>query len=310
MSNRSIILFGVCVALLLLCTSCFTGVEGTRRVEMSKNDVTASLPTNEDHFVSLLTGMPLEQWTEGMEFVALDDRAPLIFESRTLPVNPLELNMRGKVIRYVGRESRINAGLDTIALLHFADSAHHYYYEMRQPVTTSLDLPMFTDKRLVERFDSLLRGRRLWVTYPFWHTTDTATMQGLKFAPVTVEHVVPGYGPYPVRILFNDGTTQAWLPVSLPQSGPTSRRFSNQFSLTDPRVKYSGISDETWSLIQQQLVAIGMTKNEVRLALGSPKDISQGHNSALVYELWQYSDGSYLIFADGLVQSFKLARRR
>lgn len=51
-----------------------------------------------------------------------------------------------------------------------------------------------------------------------------------------------------------------------------------------------------------------MTKDEARLSLGAPKDVSQGHNSALLYELWQYPDGSYLMFCDGLLQRFKLAR--
>lgn len=51
-----------------------------------------------------------------------------------------------------------------------------------------------------------------------------------------------------------------------------------------------------------------MTKTEARLALGNPKDVSQGHNSALLYELWQYPDGSYLMFEDGLLLRFKQAR--
>lgn len=305
------ILVNTAAALMTLqcATSCFTGVESTRRVEMSRSDVQATLPTEEDKFVSGLSGLPLSEWRPGMEFVALDDRAALIFDSRTLPPSPLSLKLRGKTLCYEGIEHRITPGLDTLATLMFRDSVRRYFYPMKQQVANSLDIPMFTDRALIQRFDSMLRNRKLWITYPVWHTADSVTFQGLKYAPVEVESVGPGIGVYPVRINFRSGDIQAWLPVSLPGAGPESRRFSRQFSLSDPRLRHPGITDENWNLIQRQRVVAGMTKNEARLALGNPSDVSQGHNSAMMYELWQYPDGSYLMFADGLLQRFKLARQ-
>lgn len=292
----------------MLFTSCFTGVESTRRVEMSRSDVLATLPTEEDNLISSFSGIPLKLWYKGKEFVALDDRAALIFDSSTLPPSPLSLHLKGKTLRYVGADTRINAGLDTLYVIMFEDSARNYIYKSRQPVATSLDLPMFVDKEIVNRVDSLLSNRTLWVKYASWQTGDSSRMQGLKYAPVKVEKVSAGIGAFPLRIYFQSGDKHAWLPVSLPGNGPASHSFSKSFSLADQRVRYPSVSDENWKMIQQQKVAEGMTKNEVRLALGDPSDVSQGHNQAMVYELWQYSDGSYIMFADGLVIRYKLAR--
>lgn len=294
---------------LLFLTSCFTGVEGTRRVVMSKDDIQATLPTVEDDLTAPLKGEDLASWRPGKEFVALDNRAALIFDSRTLPPDPLSLSLKGKTLVYRGSDMRVTPGLDTVRLLIFADSARQYIYPLKRQTVNSLELPMLTDKALIDRFDALLKGKRLWVRNAVWHTGGSMTMQGLKYAPVVITNVTPGSGVYPANIHFKcDGKDTAWLPVSLGNAGPASRSFSHQFSLSDPKEQYPGISDENWNLIQQQRVVTGMTKTEARLSRGNPKDVSQGHNSAMLYELWQYPDGSYMIFEDGLLTRFKIAQ--
>lgn len=292
----------------MLLTSCFTGVEGTRRVVMSKNDVAATRPGAEEQLVAGLTGTPLAQWQPGREFIVLDDRAALMFDPHTLPADPLSLHLSGDTLRYQGNDRRVTPGLDTLTVLRFADSVRTYSLPLRQSRITSMEMPMMADAAIVHRLDTMLRGRTLWVRNPMWHTADSLTVQGLKYSPVRVEKVLPGVNVYPVRICFRTDSLSGWLPVALPGAGPASRSFAQQFSLTDPRSNYPAITDETWRLIQRQRVAEGMTKDEARLSLGAPKDVSQGHNSALLYELWQYPDGSYLMFCDGLLQRFKLAR--
>lgn len=284
-------------------------MEGTKRVEMNKSEVQATMPTAEDRFTASLKGIPLKDWEPGKEFIVLDDRIALIFDSRTLPPNPLSLHLRGNTLRFLKTELRVAPGLDTVQQIIFTDTARQYIYELKKSMTSSLGVPMLVDKNIVDSLDQKLRGTRLWVRNAVWQTGDSATLKGRKYIPVTVSEVTAGRNVYPVCVCFKTESGQsAWLPVSLGEAGPAARSFGRQFSLTDPRTQYPNISDENWNHIQNQDVAIGMTKNETLLALGSPQDISQGHNSAMMYELWQYPNGSYLIFEDGLLSRFKLAK--
>lgn len=292
----------------LIFTSCFTGVESTKRVELSKGDMQASLPSSEDNFISQFKGDPIDTWEKGKEFVGLDNKVALIFDSRTMPSDPISLAMQGKTISFQGIEIRITPTLDTARVIVFADSARQYYYELKQPLTNSLGIPMLSDKRLVERLDSALRGKTLWVRSSVWHNSDTVSMEGMKFVPVKVVAVTPGHAVYPIHIVFTQSGREAWLPVSLGEAGPAARNFGRQFSLSDPRLLYPNINNETWEKIQRQEVAYGMTKVEARLAMGNPTDVSQGHNSAMLYELWQYPNGSYLIFEDGILTRYKISK--
>lgn len=295
------------IFLSLLLTSCFTGVEGTKRVEMSRSDVIASMPGDEDILVSKLHGVPLSQWPEGKEFIILDDRAALIFNPNTLPANPLDLKLGGKAIHFIKADKVITPGLDTVNRLAFKDSSLNYFYTTKLDLN-SLQLPMIMDASILNRLDSILKGRTLWVKNPIWHNDDSIALSPIKFVPVTVQRVKPGFGAYPAKIIFSYNGKDSWLPISLPESGPASISFANQFSLTDPRALYPGISDDHWLQIQNLKLTEGMSKDEARLAIGPPKDVQQGHNSSMLYELWQYPDGSYLIFEDGLLLRYKLSR--
>lgn len=310
-SNRIISKPGIillCLGFLFPLTSCFTGVEGTQRVEMNKNDVLATLPAAEDRLVDSLKGLPLQGWKPGMRFVVLDDRAALMFDPQTLPPDPLSMHLANDTLQYISSEKRVNAALDTLTVLIFRDKEREFRLPLKNSSITSMNLPMMVDADVIDRFNNMLAGKTLWVKNPLWLNSDSLTVKGLKYSPVKISKVRAGVNVYPARICFSTDSLSGWLPVSLPESGPAARNFSQQFSLTDPRGNYPGISNETWHLIQRQQLAEGMTKTEARLALGNPKDVSQGHNSALLYELWQYPDGSYLMFEDGLLLRFKQAR--
>lgn len=296
------------IASLLFLTSCFTGVEGTRRVVMGKSDVAAIQPGEEDRFINRIQGIPLAEWQPGKEFIVLDNRAVLIFDPQTLPSNPISLGLRGDTLRFEKSIQQITPGLDTLTVLLFSDRGRSYRLPLKQSSVNSMELPMLADAAILHRLDTMLAGRTLWVRNPLWHATDSTTVRGLKYGAVKVDKVLPGINVYPARIHFTADSLSGWLPVSLPGAGPAAFSFSQQFSLTDPRTRYPAISDQNWALIQKQQVSIGMTKDEVRLALGTPKDILQVHNSALLYELWQYSDGSYLMFEDGLLQETGIRR--
>ena len=48
-----------------------------------------------------------------------------------------------------------------------------------------------------------------------------------------------------------------------------------------------------------------MTKEECKLSLGNPTDVNSGHDWNSTIDFWQYPNGSYLRFQDGLLVSFR-----
>ena len=88
-------------------------------------------------------------------------------------------------------------------------------------------------------------------------------------------------------------------------AGNESRTFQNLFSLADPKIKFPGIQDEVWSLIQLGKVRPGMTKEECKLSLGNPSDVNSGHDWNSTIDLWQYTNGTFLRFQDGVLLDFR-----
>ena len=94
-----------------------------------------------------------------------------------------------------------------------------------------------------------------------------------------------------------------WLTYG--SSRAATRNFDRLFSFSDPRTNYPQISDHTWQLITRSQVAVGMTRDECRLALGAPSSINRGATRAAQLERWLYDDGIYLIFEDGILTRYR-----
>ena len=149
-----------------------------------------------------------------------------------------------------------------------------------------------------------IRDRRTAV----WYDENGDTRHGLKFIPVTITEVTPGNMVYPVRLKFTvdgDKDDEAYLYMSVGETSRSSRTFANLFSIKDPHLRYPAITDETWSNIIHGRVAKFMTREECRLALGSPASIDRRPGISTMRELWFYENGVYLMFDDGLLQSFR-----
>ncbi len=84
-----------------------------------------------------------------------------------------------------------------------------------------------------------------------------------------------------------------------------SRDFASLFYFENPRNRYPNITDETWANIIRGKVALYMTREECRLALGSPATVDRRPGISTMRELWTYENGIYLIFDDGILQSFR-----
>lgn len=287
-------------------TGCFTGVEGTKKVTLSTEEQRTAMPTPEDLLLADITPVTTDKWEPGKRFICLDDRTALIFDPRTLPTAPLDLKLYGKELRYKRMDTTHDANGRQMYVLVFADTAREYLYEVRgDAIPDNLSMPMMADAGIIEEVNKRLVGKTLWTKSPLWSQNDSSALRtGRRYVPVTVDSVATGYGVFPAQVYFTDQefkTTIGSLPITFHGSGINSRTFSSQFSLTDPKLNYPKIEPSVWKCIQEGRVQPGMTKEECRLSLGSPADVSEGHNTAMVYEVWQYPNGIYLMFEDGVL---------
>ena len=89
-----------------------------------------------------------------------------------------------------------------------------------------------------------------------------------------------------------------------PAAGHTSRRFESLLTLSDPRLRWRNIDDATWRNIVEGRVVAGMTREQVRLAVGAPSDVDRragNGSSGVVFETWVYPSGRLVRFEDGFV---------
>ena len=59
-------------------------------------------------------------------------------------------------------------------------------------------------------------------------------------------------------------------------------------------------------MIVNSKVAAGMTRDECRLALGAPNSFRTIPVYNAVVEQWNYDDGMYLIFEDGILTRYRI----
>ncbi|MDE7096016.1 MAG: hypothetical protein K2O47_00810, partial [Muribaculaceae bacterium] len=167
-------------------------------------------------------------------------------------------------------------------------------------------LPLLADLELIEKWKEKINGKTLWTKSNLWYDRHGERCPGQKFAKVKVTDVLPTTGDFPmkVRICRRQGE-EAYLQMNYTSDMFDSRNFASVFFLTDPKNNYPQISEENWDLIKDGKVGSGMTKDECKLALGNPDEVNSGHNHSQTMDIWQYANGTYLIFTDGLLTRFR-----
>lgn len=292
--------------------SCFTGIEGTKKITLNREDKKMSQPTEEENYISGIKPAPLLEWEPGRIFIASDNKALLIFDTQQNLFPSDTISIKGKFFEFVGVESKMNAaGILTVALL-FTDGARTLAYdtnkEFDQAMNTfmSNDVPMMIDSKMVEQARDKLVGKKFWTKSPLWYDEKGERIDGKKYIEVMVTEVESGTIVFPLKLKIqdNDGT-EAYMFMNFGSEGNESRAFQNLFSLTDIKVHYPTIQPETWQLISEGKVRIGMTKEECKLSLGNPSDVNSGHDYSQTLDIWQYDNGVVLWFEDG-----RLARLR
>lgn len=305
---------GILLSVLVLALqSCFfTGVESTPKInagELKRQHVSV---TPEQQFMAELAPDRPAHWQRGKHFYVSDNRIQLIFTTSSTGTDSLA----GQVIEFCRIDSvpavDSHAAAE-IVLTHQGDTLRYRpgmdYAELmgRQ----RYDIPFTIDLDLVGKVRSLMAGNRYWITAPRWY--DPATGEPVhgtrRYVPVRVTDVLPGRPEQPLMVVFKADDDSRAQPravfMTVGDDRLAIRNFDKLFSFTDVRSRYPMITDQMWELITRSELAAGMTRDECRLAIGAPLQITQGYGSMATLERWTYADGVYLIFDDGILSKFR-----
>ncbi len=299
-------------------TSCFTGIESTPRItekEVSRRNVVV---TEEDRWLSDVTPQPLSQWQPGKEFYVTDSKISLALE----PGN--DSPAQGSVLRYLSsRPVTSLTGGDDTELVFASSSGGEAVYRINADKSElesrrSISVPFTIEMSMVDSVRTRLLGRELYVRTSLWYDSLGNAMTGLKYIPVRITAIEPGNLVYPVKVTFrtlgdggkavsarNDCPDTASVFMSVGAELHSARNFAALFNFSNPRDRYPMITDANWDRIVHGRVAIDMTRDECRLALGSPSHIDRYQGTSAYGERWTYENGVYLIFFDGILSSFR-----
>lgn len=298
--------------LLIICLAggCHTGIESTKTIKLSKTDKKELATTPEELLMADIHIPVIAEWQKEKPFIVADNRISLVFDPFyfDMPVDSLV----GKIIEYNGVISKPTPGGSDEAVIEFLYNGKPLTYstgksmQVAQTSITSMDVPMVIDPQLIDDARKLLLGRKVWTKSQLWYDENENKITGRKFVPVTITDIMPGSIVFPLKVFIKDENgNDALLFMNIGSVGIESRTFQNLFTLTDPKNRYPNITPENWNAICNGKVSLGMTKEECKLALGNPADVNSGHDWNSTIDLWQYPDGTYLQFQDGLLISFR-----
>lgn len=299
------------IALAAAATSgCFTGVEYTPRV--SDRDVKREniITTPEDTFLANVADEGLGEWKPGKRFRVTNDKIRLIFGATASPYDSLG----GKTLVFTGAKeapSITGTSVTDISFVTDPDIGRTFVYRINRPLAKvkeqeSLSIPFTIQESLVDEARSLMDRQRYYVLTRTWRDDTDNSVNGRQFVAVNIDSVTPGNDIYPIKVSFTDDNgTSARLFIHPGPRGYTPRSFPAMFSFTDPRIKYPSITDAMWEKIINGKVATDMTREECRLALGSPREVDRGATNSYLREIWLYENGIYLVFEDGLLKVYR-----
>lgn len=304
--NRRFIYSCLLGLLPLISGGCFTGIESTKKIRLSREEKKAVAPTPEDMYLTSVRPSCDSEWIEGKEFIVVGDRGSVMFEPRKIVSGRFQL-MAGDTLRFIDSRRVTLPDGNKITSLRFrrGDDEFSYIPDGRGSAAGiySDAIPGVVDPAMLAAVDSLMRGRTFWTRNSLWEDKEGDRCQGRKFEKVIIENVGPGSMIFPVRVTFrdNDGKLSSML-MNFGNSGKDSRSFANLFQLSDPRRDYPNVSDAVWENIMKGEVSEGMTKEECRLAKGNPVDVNTGHDYQHSLLIWNYPDGTMLYFIDGILR--------
>ncbi|MDE6191526.1 MAG: hypothetical protein K2G47_07880 [Muribaculum sp.] len=289
-------------------SGCFTGIESTPKItadEVKRQQVTVS---DEERFLKEIAPQQLSKWERGKLFYVTDDKISLALEPGSTGYPKA-----GEYISYQSfHEIPSMTGKPDTELTFIDSNGNEVRYRIAATADEldkrrKIEIPFTIETSVVDEVKEALVGNTYYVRTATWFDENGSALRGEKFIPVKIIDITPGNTVYPVKIRFataSDSLRNAFLYMSAgDQKG--SRDFASLFYFENPRNRYPNITDETWANIIRGKVALYMTREECRLALGSPATVDRRPGISTMRELWTYENGIYLIFDDGILQSFR-----
>ncbi len=302
---QKIIIYILSAAAFLPLAGCFTGIESTPKITSSDVKKENILTSPEQSFLAEVKSAPPSRWQPGKRFYITDPKIRLVLGTPT-PLDTAGLKGKDMVFRGIERVKSVTG--EDMAVLRFSiDGRQDVTYDANTPYETlmqrdNLEIPFAVDRDVIAQVGEKIIGNTYYITTPLWYdsTTDKSE-QGLRHVAVTITNVLPGTSVYPIKVMFRpeDSDKEHSVLMTIGNKRTSTRNFDTLFAFENPRVKYPTIKDETWQLIRNSKVKIGMTKDECRLALGNPDTWGQIPTTAGMVEYWSYSEGIYLLFEDG-----------
>lgn len=308
---RSLFPFSIILAIICLpLSSCFTGIESTKKITLSRDERRQTAPTPEESYLDAINPSPHSEWLPGKPFIVVDEKASVMIDAGRIVSGRFDLLPGDTLLFLEAKNMRTPDGKERLTII-FSRGEDEFRYQERgttgETDTIMSDaIPGVLDPSMLEDVGKLMLGNRYWTRSSHWINRDGDRIDGLKYVPVTIESIEPGTMVFPLNIGFRDeqGHEGHYL-MNFRSGGTDSRGFANLFSLTDPRSLYPGITDEVWEKIRRAEVAPGMTKTECRLAKGNPSDVYDGHNYSKLLLLWVYPDATTLYFEDDILVRVK-----
>ena len=302
-----------CSMVCLVMASCGTGIEVTEHVtDKDVRKVIGQVDSRQSVVTLEAFTDSLPSWKIGKRFWVADNQVKLLFT----PDQGFDLDtvsLAGRVLKYNGYSTGdIYDNRQTVNIL-FNDAINGRTYLYRTGKTIdefhpAFSIPMLIDMDMVQHIERQIKGKDFYIRTPIWYDRDNEQMMtGRHFIQVCIDSVLPGNSVMPLRVLFTtiDKGEKAMVWMSDNVSVMHGRDFDAMFVASNPRLSYPTITDANWELITRGRVVVGMTKEECRLSLGTPRHINERPDQAGMREYWYYDGGSYLFFVDGLLSEFR-----
>lgn len=291
--------------------SCFTGVESTPKITASAVKKEKIHETAEQKYLSDIKPQAPTDWQPGKQFYVADPKISIIFTSQSsndkdnLFGKDIVFHSINSVTSVTGEEvTEIEFVSPTGGRLFYRDNTPYEDIQNRQ----SLEVPFTIEEDIVHNVAERLVGNTFYAITPLWYNEKgDNSINGLRYVAVTITEVLPGNAVYPLRVIFKTEETgeTCSMYMTVGQQRNSTRNFDTLFAFENPRAKYPQITEENWQLIKHSRIAQGMSRDECRLALGSPQTIGQRPTTAGMVEYWSYSDGIYLLFEEGYLAYYR-----
>lgn len=293
--------------MIAIAQSCFTGIESTPKITDSDVRRQKIETTPEDVYLSNVKECSLEDLKAGKAWIVTDPRISLVMtdHGRGLKAN------RGDTIVLKSIDEVISVTGEPVADFYFSGpggqlAVYHSGQSLRRLADASLiEIPFAVEASVIEEVGRRMAGNEYYVTTAARYDLDGNLVNGRRFVKVLIDSVGVGNDFYPITLYLHDGSTRFVLYMSISPQSAMPRKFSSMFSLTDPRKRYPSISDSNWQAIVNNRIVGGMTRDEARLALGAPSSIDRRPGYSVLREIWNYENGIYIIFDDGIITSFR-----